>query len=112
VSAPAHRVDHLDGVDVVKLGRMHALVARLLDELHDCPLDAPARRRLQRLGHSLLVEVGSALNDALLEELGRLAVLSDLDEPSAAELRVIDAQLLGWLNGVSLGESLGAGAAT
>lgn len=99
----------MTSADGPKLGRMHALASRLLEELHHGDLDTPSRQRLKQLSFALLVEVGSALDDRLLDELGRLAVLPPCDDPSDEELRVLDAQLVGWLNGLALGGPDGDG---
>ena len=53
-----------------------------------------------------LVEVGSAVPDALLDELGRLVQPADAARATDAELRVLWAQMLGWISGALLGEQL------
>ena len=89
-----------------KLARVHGMAGALIDELHRGELDGPSRSRLERLTHDSLVEVGSAVPDDLLEELHRLVPPADGPTVSQAELRVLWAQMLGWINGVALGERI------
>jgi hypothetical protein len=89
-----------DDVDVAKLGRMHGLVLNLLAELRQIELDAASVDRLESLTQQTLVEIGSAVPDELLAELGRFMGGASVDGPTADELRVVEAQLLGWLRGM------------
>lgn len=90
-----------DDVDVAKLGRMHGLVRNLLAELRQIELDAASIERLESLTQETLVEIGSAVPDDLLAELGRVLGGASIDAPTADELRVVEAQLLGWLRGMA-----------
>jgi hypothetical protein len=88
-------------VDVRKLARMHALVARLLAELRDVTLDPASLVRLEALVQQTLVDIGSAVPADLLDELGRIFHRAARGRPTGDELRVVDAQMLGWLRGLA-----------
>jgi hypothetical protein len=87
-------------VNPEKLVRLTWMLGELFEELRGVPLDDPARARLHHLLGRALVELGSSLPDDLLEELATLMVAVDDTDPSTAELRTVQAQLLGWLEGL------------
>jgi hypothetical protein len=91
-------------INARKLARVHGMASALIDELHRGQLDDQSRARLERLSYDALVEMGSAVPDDMLEELHRLVQPADGPSATDAELRVVWAQLLGWLNGVAVGE--------
>jgi hypothetical protein len=93
-------------VNPLKLARVHGMALALIDELHRGQLDDPSRTRLEHLTYDTLVETGSAVPDELLEELHRLVQPADQPTASDDELRLLWAQLLGWLKGVALGERI------
>ncbi len=83
-----------------RLLRVMWMAQPLLAELHALPdMEPPARRRFRALGRRMLIELGSSLSPPLAEELRRLVELPP-DEPTYDELRVLHAQLVGWLNGL------------
>lgn len=87
-----------------KVMRIGAMMKQLLDELRSADLDAPSRDRLREIYDRSVGELGSALSADLREELGRLALPFSGDEtPSAAELQIAKAQLVGWLEGLVQG---------
>lgn len=87
-----------------KVMRIGAMMKQLLDELRSADLDAPSRERLREIYDRSVGELGSALSPDLREELGRLALPFDADEtPSAPELQIAKAQLVGWLEGLVQG---------
>lgn len=88
------------GPDPVKLVRLAWMLVALLDETRAATLDEHGRSRLARAVHSSLVEVGSALPDDLVAELGALVVLPEGEPPTQDDLRVAEAQLVGWLRGL------------
>jgi hypothetical protein len=63
-------------------------------------LDQPSRERLREIYETSVAELASALSPDLSDELGRLALPFDEDVPSEAELRIAQAQLVGWLEGL------------
>lgn len=95
--------DELDGA---KLARIHRMFERLLAEMRALELDAASIERLQELTQQALVTIGSAVPDELLLELHRVVGGPSTLPPTADELRVIEAQLLGWLHGIVRGERL------
>ena len=92
-------------VDAPKLGRMHHMVLRLVEELRSGGLDDASCERLQRLTYQTLVEIGSAVPDDLLRELGRVVAPVVCDHPTPSELRLLSAQLIGWLAGIAAAET-------
>ena len=89
-----------------KVMRVGTMLKSLLDEVRNTTLDEASRERLRAIHDTSIVELGSALSPDLRAELGRLA-LPFADDPSepptAAEIRIAQAQLVGWLEGLIQG---------
>ncbi|MCK9795078.1 bacterial proteasome activator family protein [Isoptericola sp. 4D.3] len=84
-----------------KVMRIGGMIKRLLDEVRDAPLDDAARTRLAEIHERSLTELEEGLSPDLVEELHRITLpFSDEGVPSDAELRVAQAQLVGWLEGL------------
>jgi len=84
-----------------KVMRIGSMIKQLLEEVHQADLDGPARGRLKSIYDSSIKEVGAALSPDLRAELERVAIpFGDTNEPSDAELRIAQAQLVGWLEGL------------
>ena len=84
-----------------KVMRVGSMIRQLLDEVRATSLDAPSRERLREIYDRSVVELGSALSDDLREELERLVFPFHPDEvPTEVELRMAQAQLVGWLEGL------------
>ena len=84
-----------------KVMRIGAMIRQLLEEVRQSPLDEPGRKRLRDIYDVSVAELSSALSPDLAEELGRLSHPFDQQSvPSEAELRVAQAQLVGWLEGL------------
>ena len=84
-----------------KVMRIGSMIKQLLDEVRTAPLDAPARVRLKEIYDTSVAEVGAALSPDLRAELERVAIpFGGTAEPSDAELRIAQAQLVGWLEGL------------
>ncbi|MCU1358434.1 MAG: hypothetical protein JWM89_3852 [Acidimicrobiales bacterium] len=84
-----------------KVMRIGSMIKQLLDEVRSAELDAAARTRLKEIYDSSIQEVGAALSPDLRAELQRVAIpFGDNGEPSDAELRIAQAQLVGWLEGL------------
>jgi hypothetical protein len=84
-----------------KVMRIGSMIKQLLDEVRSTPLDGPSRERLREIYDRSVAELGSALSDDLREELERLVFPFHPDEvPSDVELRMAQAQLVGWLEGL------------
>jgi len=92
-------VEHVEP-DPVKLVRLAWMLVALLDETRMASLDEPARARVAVTVQRSLVELGSALSDDLLAELGRLLPLPADRAPNQSELLSVEAQLVGWLRGL------------
>ncbi len=84
-----------------KVMRIGGMVKRLLDEVRDAPLDEAARTRLAEIHERSIRELEDGLSPDLVDELHRITLpFSDESAPSDAELRVAQAQLVGWLEGL------------
>ena len=83
-----------------KVMRIGSMIKQLLDEVHQADLDPPSRQRMKEVYEISVRELAETLSPDLRAELGRLALPFSSDEPSEAELRVAQAQLVGWLEGL------------
>lgn len=84
-----------------KVMRIGTMIRQLLEEVRATDLDEPGRDRLREIYETSVAELSEALSEDLREELARLALPFDGDEvPSEAELRIAQAQLVGWLEGL------------
>jgi hypothetical protein len=83
-----------------KVMRIGSMVKQLLDEVRSAPLDEAGRRRLADIHHRSIDELKDGLAPELGDELDRLAQPFSDAQPSAAELRIAQAQLVGWLEGL------------
>jgi hypothetical protein len=84
-----------------KVMRIGSMVKQLLEEVRAAPLDDAARARLREIHQSSIKELEEGLAPELREELDRLTLpFTDDSIPSDAELRIAQAQLVGWLEGL------------
>ena len=83
-----------------KVMRIGSMVKQLLDEVRTAPLDEASRTRLQEIYEQSVRELAGALSPDLAAELDRMALPFDESAPSEAELRIAQAQLVGWLEGL------------
>ena len=84
-----------------KVMRIGSMVKQLLEEVRHSPLDEASRSRLREIYETSVHELAESLSPDLKEELARLAIpFGDGAAPSEAELRVAQAQLVGWLEGL------------
>ena len=84
-----------------KVMRIGSMIKQLLDEVKSAPLDDAARSRLREIHTQSIKELQEGLAPELVEELERLTLpFAEDDVPSDAELRIAQAQLVGWLEGV------------
>lgn len=87
-----------------KVMRVGAMLRQLLEELREATLDESSRYRLREIYETSVQELGSALSPDLRDELDRITLPFDDDTiPSESELRVAEAQLVGWLEGLIQG---------
>ena len=82
-----------------KLLRIASMVRELLEQTRQASLDEPGRKRLADIYGRAVGELSDVLSPDLREELGQLAPPIDT-VPTEAELRVAQAQLVGWLEGL------------
>jgi hypothetical protein len=83
-----------------KVMRIGSMVKSLLDEARSSPLDEAGRTRLREIYQMSIHELSGALSPDLAEELSRMAIPFSADVPSESELRIAQAQLVGWLEGL------------
>ena len=83
-----------------KVMRIGGMIRQLLDEVKSAPLDEASRARLASIYESSISELKSGLAPELVEELERLSLPFGSEAPSDAELRIAQAQLVGWLEGL------------
>jgi len=86
-----------------KVMRIGTMVRQLLEEVRRAPLDEAGRTRMREIYDTSLRELSGGLSPDLAAELGRMALPLGDDAPSEAELRVAQAQLVGWLEGLFQG---------
>jgi hypothetical protein len=83
-----------------KLLRIASMTRAMLDEVREASLDEAGRNRLLSIYERSLEELKGVLSDDLREELDSVFVPINEDSPSEAELRIAQAQLVGWLEGL------------
>ncbi len=84
-----------------KVMRIGTMIKQLLEEVKAAPLDDASRTRLREIHATSISELEEGLAPELREELQRLALpFSEDSVPSDAELRIAQAQLVGWLEGL------------
>lgn len=83
-----------------KVMRIGSMVKSLLDEARASSLDEPGRVRLREIYEMSIKELSGALSSDLGDELARMAPPFSADVPSESELRIAQAQLVGWLEGL------------
>ncbi|MCC3772961.1 bacterial proteasome activator family protein [Streptomyces sp. UNOC14_S4] len=84
-----------------KVMRIGSMIKQLLEEVRAAPLDEASRVRLREIHHSSVKELEDGLAPELVEELERLSLpFTDETIPTEAELRIAQAQLVGWLEGL------------
>jgi hypothetical protein len=107
---PAEQVETVDQpvksvTDMVeqpaKVMRIGNMIRQLLDEVKAAPLDEASRQRLASIHAASIAELKDGLAPELVSELERIVLPFSADEvPSDAELRIAQAQLVGWLEGL------------
>jgi hypothetical protein len=84
-----------------KVMRIGTMIKQLLEEVRAAPLDEASRNRLREIHATSIRELEDGLAPELREELDRLTLPFNEDAaPSDAELRIAQAQLVGWLEGL------------
>ncbi len=84
-----------------KVMRIGTMIKQLLEEVRAAPLDDASRARLREIHERSIKELETGLTPELRDELERLSLpFSEDTIPSDGELRIAQAQLVGWLEGV------------
>ncbi|MFT4263764.1 MAG: bacterial proteasome activator family protein [Nocardioides sp.] len=83
-----------------KVMRIGSMIRQLLEEVKAAPLDEASRARLKEIHQASIKELEQGLAPELVEELDRLTLPFGEEAPSEAELRIAQAQLVGWLEGL------------
>jgi hypothetical protein len=84
-----------------KVMRIGSMIKQLLEEVRQAPIDEASRTRLREIYDTSVKELASGLSPDLRDELQRLTLpFGDDGVPSEGELRVAQAQLVGWLEGL------------
>ena len=84
-----------------KVMRIGNMIRQLLEEVRAAPLDEKSRARLKEIHESSIKELEDGLAPELVDELERLSLpFTENEIPSEAELRIAQAQLVGWLEGL------------
>src|SRR6478752_401441 len=95
----------LDPADAIgepaQVMRIGTMIKQLLEEVRAAPLDDASRARLREIHERSIKELETGLTPELRDELERLSLPFSEDAiPSDGELRIAQAQLVGWLEGV------------
>jgi hypothetical protein len=83
-----------------KLIRIASMVRTMLDEVRRAPLDDAGRRALREIHERSLRELHGILSPELQEELSTVVLPFSAETPTESELRIAQAQLVGWLEGL------------
>jgi len=83
-----------------KVMRIGSMIKQLLEEVRSAPLDEAGRTRLAEIHRRSISELEQGLAPELIEELERITLPFGDATPSDAELRIAQAQLVGWLEGL------------
>jgi hypothetical protein len=83
-----------------KLIRIASMVRTMLDEVRRAPLDDAGRRRLREIHERSIGELEEVLSPELRQELSDVVLPFTDEAPSESELRLAQAQLVGWLEGL------------
>ena len=90
-------------IQAPKLMRIASMTRALLDEIRQAPVDEAGRRRLVEIHARSIEEMQEVLSDDLREELNDIFLPLSSDSASESEVRIAQAQLVGWLEGLFAG---------
>jgi hypothetical protein len=101
VEAPAPDQPETETIDQpAKVMRIGSMIRQLLEEVKAAPLDEASRTRLREIYETSVRELADGLSPDLREELAKVALPFTSETPSESELRVAQASLVGWLEGL------------
>lgn len=83
-----------------KLIRIASMTRAMLDEVRQAPLDEQGRRRLLEVYQASIGQLRDTLSPDLQEELATIFQPLEQETASESELRIVQAQLVGWLEGL------------
>jgi hypothetical protein len=83
-----------------KLIRIASMTRAMLDEVRQAPLDDQGRQRLLGIYRASMEQLREALSDDLQDELATIFQPLEETKASESELRIVQAQLVGWLEGL------------
>jgi hypothetical protein len=92
--------EHNNVAEPAKVMRVGTMIRQLLEEVRQTEMDGPSRDRLREIYETSITEISAAVSPDLREELDRLALPFGEGTPTDAELRIAQAQLVGWLEGL------------
>lgn len=95
--------DDVSFAQAPKLMRIASMTRAMLEEIREAPMDDAGRRRLVEIHEATLTEMQEVLSDDLRGELKELFTPLSAESASEAEVRVAQAQLVGWLEGLFAG---------
>lgn len=95
--------DQSSYIEAPKLMRIASMTRALLEEIRQSPLDEAGRRRLVDIHERSLEELQDVLSDDLRQELQDMFLPVSEEESTESELRIVQAQLVGWLEGLFAG---------
>ncbi len=98
--APAEEEETESVASPAKVLRIGSMTKELLEEVRRAPLDDAGRTRLREIYETSVHELAGGLSGDLRAELARLSSPFSKETPSDSELRVAQAQLVGWLEGL------------
>ncbi|MGI8684352.1 MAG: bacterial proteasome activator family protein [Acidimicrobiales bacterium] len=94
--APVETVEH-----PAKVMRIASMIKQLLEEVRHAPLDEAGRARLREIYKTSVRELADGMSPDLQDELARVTLpFAEGDTPTEPELRIAQAQLVGWLDGL------------
>lgn len=83
-----------------RLIRIASMTRAMLDEVRQAKLDEPGRDRLMQIYSSSMSQLRDSLSEDLTAELDEMFVPLDGADVTESELRIVQAQLVGWLEGL------------
>lgn len=91
--------------DAAKLIRLGTMTQSLMNSAREAPLDEDGRLLLARIHGETMEALEDTMSDDLLDELKEFQLCIDCTDqpPSESELRIAQAQLVGWLQGLHQG---------
>ena len=103
IDAPADEREEDEGTFVTepsKLIRIASMTKAMLEEVRASGMDDLGRQRLLAVYHRSIDELRDVLSDDLKDELDSIFVPLESETPTEPEIRVAQAQLVGWLEGL------------